>query len=180
MKQLRSRGSYSRLTLREHSSESKISCRRASCFSQSLQSPGSSWDHGRDRRASGTLESGAAKCLAPPLCQMFLSLFHNSHRGYLSALPLALAHINYGQLMEANMLGASRLTKSTLLRILAAQRDRAHFPPAGTTVVRSKCGIGSWDEVAEKRRDSVSWRKKSDDAITCVTRALKTAKKISR
>lgn len=32
--------SYSRLTLREHSSESKISCRRASCFSQSLQSPG--------------------------------------------------------------------------------------------------------------------------------------------
>lgn len=116
-------------------------------------------------------ESGAAKCLAPPLCQMFLSLFHNSHRGYLSALPLALAHINYGQLMEANMPGASRLTKSTLLRILAAQRDRTLSSDRNYCRTRYR----SWDGVAEKRRDSLSRRKKkiSNDATTHVTCALK-------
>lgn len=122
----------------------------------------------RSRRASGSRSPARPSVLAPP--QMFLSLFHNSHRGYLSALPLALAHINYGQLMEANMPGASRLTKSTLLRILAA----AHFPPAGTTVVRS--WYRSWDGVAEKRRDSLSRRKKKNN-LTMLLRYVCVEKK---
>lgn len=54
--------------------------------------------------------------------------------------------------MEANMLGRVSANKINTAGdpLLAAQRDRAHFPPAGTTgrTLVSR----SWDEVAEDGR----------------------------
>jgi len=84
-------------------------------------------------RVCGKMFSTSARC--------FLSLFHNSHRGSLSALPLALAHINYGQLMKANMLAASRLTKSTLLRSSRNVTWPHTFSP-GTTIIYAVSFMG--------------------------------------
>lgn len=68
------------LTERHRAAKFLVRRVRKSFLGRSVKSPESS-RLDKDRSAYGIAES-AMKCLAPSLCQMFLSLFHNSHREY--------------------------------------------------------------------------------------------------
>lgn len=89
------------------------------------------------RGALGVFES-AAKCLAPPRYARCSFLSFTIVTEGTAALPHALAHINYGQLMEANMLAALSANKINTPGILVAQRVTApRSSSAATTVVRT-------------------------------------------